>query len=377
MSAPDSPDAPDTPGAPAMAGAPAAAGTTAGAGAGAGSEARPAATAPLLAVEDLRVRFDTDHGRVQAVDGVSFTLRAGETLAIVGESGCGKTVTALSLLGLLPKRIATSTGSIRYQGRELVGADERTLRGVRGGEMAMIFQEPMTALNPVFTVGTQLREVIRRHRGLRGHAARDLAAEVLASTGIPQPRERLEQYPHELSGGMRQRVLIAMAIACDPKMLIADEPTTALDVTTQAQVLEEIRALQQRTGMAMLLITHDLGVVAELCERAAVMYCGQVVETGAVADLFRAPRHPYTAGLLASMPRLRGERVAELPAIPGAVPDLANLPEGCRFAPRCARAQARCENELPLLRGVSGPGESAYACHFPLDGTDPADTDHE
>jgi oligopeptide/dipeptide ABC transporter ATP-binding protein len=326
--------------------------------------------APLLQVEDLTVHFQTDRGGVCAVDGVSFSLRAGETLGIVGESGCGKSVTALSLLGLHPARGTRIGGHIRFDGTELVGAPPSTLRRIRGGEIAMIFQEPMTALNPVFTIGSQLVEVIRRHRGLSGRAARELAADVLGRTGIAQPRERLKQYPHELSGGMRQRVLIAMALACDPKMLIADEPTTALDVTTQAQVLEQMRELQQQTGMAMLLITHDLGVVAELCERAVVMYCGQIVEAAPVVRLFDAPRHPYTAGLLASMPRIREAPIPELPVIPGTVPDLADPPSGCRFAGRCPRVQDDCRTVAPPLR--TGADDTAWACHHPLEAPTPA-----
>ncbi len=226
----------------------------------------------------------------------------------------------------------------------------------------MIFQEPMTALNPVFTSGNQMTDVLCRHRDLTRRQARPLAAELLAKVGIPEPADRLDDYPHQLSGGMRQRVMIAMALSCNPKLLIADEPTTALDVTTQAQVLEQFRALQAEFRMAVILVTHDLGVVAETCQRALVMYCGSIVESGATADLFSRPRHPYTAGLLASIPRLRSERLAELPVIPGRVPDLLNLPAGCRFADRCPRVQERCRAERPVLTGR----DSGVACHYPL-----------
>ena len=323
------------------------------------------ASVPVLRIRDLAIEFATEDGVIRAVDGVSFDVAANETLGLVGESGCGKTVTGLSILRLIPMppgRIAG--GSIELLGRELVSLGNREIEDIRGRDIAMIFQEPMTALNPVFTIGNQMVDVLCRHRGLTRRQARPAAAELLAKVNIPEPLNRLDDYPHQLSGGMRQRVMIAMALSCSPKLLIADEPTTALDVTTEAQVLEQIKALQTEFRMAVILVTHDLGVVAETCQRAVVMYCGSVVESGATAELFSHPRHPYTAGLLASIPRLRSERLAELPVIPGRVPDLLNLPNGCRFADRCPRVQERCRVERPLLGG--GEYGSEVACHFPL-----------
>jgi oligopeptide/dipeptide ABC transporter ATP-binding protein len=318
---------------------------------------------PLLAVRDLVVEFSTLDGAVRAVDGVSFEVMPGETLGLVGESGCGKTVTGLSILRLLPQPPGRyRSGDIRLDGRNLLALPEREMRAVRGREVAMIFQEPMTALNPVFTIGTQLTDVLRRHRGLSRRAARDAAAALLDRVGIPAPMRRLDEYPHQLSGGQRQRVMIAMALSCGPKLLVADEPTTALDVTTQAQVLEEIRGLQQEFRMAMILVTHDLGVVAEICARALVMYCGVIVESNATAQLFSRPRHPYTAGLLAAVPRIREHKLAELPVIPGRVPDLRHLPAGCRFADRCPRASAACGVEPVLAPGTDG---GLVACHHP------------
>ncbi|MEO8225693.1 MAG: ABC transporter ATP-binding protein [Gammaproteobacteria bacterium] len=324
-------------------------------------------TSPVLSVRDLTVEFATEDGLVRAVDAVSFDVLGNETLGLVGESGCGKTVTGLSILRLIPMppgRIAG--GRIELLGRDLVPLDDRAIEDIRGRDVSMIFQEPMTALNPVFTVGSQMTDVLRRHRQLTRRQARGVAAELLAKVNIPAPETRLNDYPHQLSGGMRQRVMIAMALSCNPQLLIADEPTTALDVTTQAQVLEQISDLQAEFRMAVILVTHDLGVVAETCRRAVVMYCGSIVEAGDVAELFSHPRHPYTAGLLASIPRLRSERLAELPVIPGRVPDLLNLPAGCRFAERCPRVQERCRVERPRL---TGPDVShAAACHYPLDG---------
>ncbi len=318
---------------------------------------------PVLKVRDLTVEFATEDGVIRAVDSVSFDVLPNETLGLVGESGCGKTVTGLAMLRLIPMppgRIAS--GSIELDGRDLVPLPNRDLEDLRGRDISMIFQEPMTALNPVFTIGNQMTDVLCRHRDLTRRQARPVAAELLAKVGIPEPADRLEDYPHQLSGGMRQRVMIAMALSCNPKLLIADEPTTALDVTTQAQVLEQFRVLQAEFRMAVVLVTHDLGVVAETCQRALVMYCGSIVESGTTADLFSRPRHPYTAGLLASIPRLRSERLAELPVIPGRVPDLLNLPAGCRFADRCPRVQERCRAERPVLTGR----DSGVACHFPL-----------
>ena len=316
---------------------------------------------PLLALRDLQTHFFTDDGVVRAVDGVSYDLRAGETLAVVGESGSGKSVTALSILRLVadpPGRIVS--GSIRFRGRDLVPLPIAEMRAIRGKEISMIFQEPMTSLNPVYTCGEQIIEVVMLHEKLPRPAARQRAIEMLTLVGIPSPEQRVDEYPHQMSGGMRQRVMIAMALACRPAILIADEPTTALDVTIQAQILELLKRLQGELGMAVLLITHDLGVVAETADRVAVMYAGQVVEYCEVRRAFRETRHPYTAGLLASLPKLGGEAAA-LRVIPGHVPNPARFPEGCRFHPRCPLADARCRSELPLLRDL-GEGH-LVRCH--------------
>jgi oligopeptide/dipeptide ABC transporter ATP-binding protein len=323
-------------------------------------------TAPLLEVRDLVVEFATPQGTVRAVDGVSFDVHTGETLGIVGESGCGKTVTGLALLGLIPSppgRIAG--GSIRLAGRELVGLSEDELRNIRGSDVSMIFQEPMTALNPVFTVGSQMTDVLRRHKQLSPGQARREAIDMLGKVGIPAAAKRIDEYPHQLSGGMRQRVMIAMALSCGPRLLVADEPTTALDVTTQAQVLELMNALQEEFHMAVILVTHDLGVVAETCGRALVMYCGKVVERAPIEQLFAGPRHPYTHGLLASIPRIRPDKVRRLPTIEGRVPDLLHLPSGCRFAERCDRATDQCRGSEPTL---TGDERGAYACFHPWEG---------
>jgi len=320
--------------------------------------------APLLSVRDLAVEFDTLDGRVRAVDGVSFDVMPDETLGLVGESGCGKTVTGLSLLRLVPRPPGRyAAGQVLLGGRDLLALPESELRDIRGREVAMIFQEPMTALNPVFTVGSQVTEVLRRHQGLGRRAARDEALALLKRVHIPEPERRIDEYPHQLSGGQRQRVMIAMALSCGPQLLVADEPTTALDVTTQAQVLEEIRGLQSELGMAMILVTHDLGVVAETCARVIVMYCGRIVESAPTDRLFSAPRHPYTAGLLASIPRIREEKLPELPVIPGRVPDLLHLPAGCRFADRCPRVTAECRAVDPPLRALEEG--RLVACHHP------------
>lgn len=322
------------------------------------------APAPLLRVKDLTVEFRTMDGIVRAVDAVSFDIWPNETVGLVGESGCGKTVTGLSLLRLIPSPPGQIiNGSIELEGLDLLSLDAGDMEKRRGSEIAMIFQEPMTSLNPVFTIGSQITEVLRRHRQLSQRQARELAASLLAKVSIPDAGRRLDDYPHQLSGGMRQRVMIAMALSCNPKLLVADEPTTALDVTTQAQVLDQMRELQNEFRMAVLLVTHDLGVVAETCQRALVMYCGSIVEAGKTEQLFSSPRHPYTAGLLASIPRIRAERIAELPVIPGRVPDPGNLPAGCRFAGRCSHVQSRCHQERPILRSVNG---NAVACHYPL-----------
>lgn len=320
----------------------------------------------LLCVRNLVVEFDTRFGPVRAVDDISFDIFPNETVGIVGESGCGKTVTGLSLLRLVPSppgRIVQ--GSIILNGNDLVQLPENDMAQLRGDDISMIFQEPMTALNPVLSLGTQMTDVLRQHRKMTKREARNVAIDMLEKVGIPVPEKRIDEYPHELSGGMRQRVMIAMALSCNPKLLVADEPTTALDVTTQAQVLEQIVELQEEFHMAVILITHDLGVIAETCQRAIVMYCGNIVETGTVEDLFERPRHPYTKGLLESIPRLRDERIAELPIIPGMVPDLLSLPPGCRFADRCKYAQADCLQTPPRLES-SGDAGSGVACYHPL-----------
>ena len=306
----------------------------------------------LLQVRDLRTWFETDRGLFRAVDGISFSVGRGRTVGLVGESGCGKSVTSLSLMGLVPQPPGrVSAEAILFEGRDLLGlsADERRL--LRGGKMSMVFQEPMTSLNPVHTIGRQIVEAIRAHTDLSPAQARARAIEVLELVRIPSAAERCDDFPHHLSGGMRQRVMIAMALACEPALLIADEPTTALDVTIQAQILELLRELQQRLGMAILIITHDLGVIAELVDEVIVMYAGQIVESAPVAALFSDPQHPYTIGLLGSIPRLDVER-ERLATIEGTVPSPANQPVGCRFAPRCPFADSRCHAEPPPLRAL-------------------------
>jgi peptide/nickel transport system ATP-binding protein len=304
---------------------------------------------PLLRVDNLQTHFFTDSGVVRAVDGVSFDVHAGQTLAVVGESGSGKSVTALSILRLVaepPGRIVG--GAVLFRGRNLLEASTREMRTIRGKEISMIFQEPMTSLNPVFTCGEQIIETVMLHEQIGRHAARTRAIEMLALVGIPSPDQRIDEYPHQMSGGMRQRVMIAMALACRPAVLIADEPTTALDVTIQAQILELLQRLQQELGMAVILITHDLGVVAETADHVAVMYAGRIVEYCDVRSAFRKPLHPYTAGLQASLPKL-GATQDRLRVIPGSVPNPANFPVGCRFHPRCPVAQNRCLTEPGLL----------------------------
>ncbi|MEO6626442.1 MAG: ABC transporter ATP-binding protein [Burkholderiaceae bacterium] len=320
----------------------------------------------LLEVQGLRTLFRTDDGEFAAVDGVAFSVEAGRTLAIVGESGCGKSVTALSIMGLVPDppgRIAA--GSIRFEGRELLGLPKAQLQDLRGNGMAMIFQEPMSSLNPAFTVGEQIVEGLMRHRPLKREQASQRALEMLHTVRIPAPEQRFHEYPHKLSGGMRQRVMIAMALSCAPRLLIADEPTTALDVTIQAQILELMRLLQQETGTAVILITHDLGVVAEVADDVVVMYAGRVVEQGPVSALFGTPQHPYTVGLLGSIPRLHGEQ-SRLAAIQGQVPNPLQLPAGCRFAQRCPFAVTRCHAEAPPLREVA-TGHASACWRAPLD----------
>jgi peptide/nickel transport system ATP-binding protein len=318
---------------------------------------------PVLEVENLTVDFPTDDGMVHAVRGVTFALEPGEVLGIVGESGSGKSVTSLAVMGLLP-RTARVTGSIRFRGqKDLLKLDSRGMEKVRGKEIAMIFQDPLTALNPVYTIGWQLAEAVRAHNDVSKDAAMDRAADLLDLVGIPNPKERVKSYPHEFSGGMRQRVVIAMAMANDPDVIIADEPTTALDVTVQAQVLETLQKVQEETNSAMILITHDLGVVAGQADKMLVMYAGKPVEVGIVDEVYEHPRMPYTLGLLGSMPRLDASGVERLTPIQGSPPSLVNLPPGCPFSPRCPLSRAHCDEEEPALRQVTGGGHMA-ACHY-------------
>ena len=326
----------------------------------------------VLEVADLRVEFRTDEGRVPAARGVNYQLCRGEVLGIVGESGSGKSVTSLAVMGLLPGSAQVS-GSVRFAGMELIGAPEAELRRVRGQGIAMIFQDPMTSLNPVYTVGYQITEAIRAHHDVPRDVARTQAVELLERVSIPNPTERAGSYPHELSGGMRQRVVIAIAMANNPEVIIADEPTTALDVTVQAQVLEALRTAKRQTGAAMVLITHDLGVIAGQADRVLVMYAGRIVEAGSVEDIFYAPRMPYTLGLLGSQPRLDVRRGRLVP-ISGGPPSLINMAPGCPFAPRCPLAAPVCQAEEPLLAETGTSGHRA-ACHFSdkLDGLAPGD----
>ena len=325
----------------------------------------------LLDVDDLRVGFDTEAGRVHAVDGVSFTIEAGRTLGLVGESGCGKSVTASSILRLVPSPPGRILGgAIRFAGTDILQMPSQDLSTIRGKEIAMIFQDPMTSLNPVFTIERQLGEVLRLRFGLQGKEARCRSVEMLHTVGIAEPEARLTSYPHELSGGMKQRVMIAMGLLCEPKLLIADEPTTALDVTIQSQILYLIKELQQRTGAAVLFITHDMGVIAEMCDEVAVMYAGRIVELGEVVHLFERSEHPYTKGLLRSIPRKGLSRKSELPTIEGVVPSLLDPSAGCRFAERCwqraqltSAEQERCIDESPTLDRKE---QSLAACHFPV-----------
>ncbi len=308
--------------------------------------------APLLTVANLRVAFEGDRGSLtEAVAGASFSLMPGRTLGIVGESGCGKSVTALSIMRLLPRVGTRISGSVVFEGRELTSLPERQMQDLRGNRLAMIFQEPMTSLNPSFTVGDQIGEALMRHRGLSAKAARAAAVDMLEHVRIPSPKERVDEYPHKLSGGMRQRVMIAMALVCKPALLIADEPTTALDVTIQAQILDLLAKLRHETGSAIILITHDLGVVAETCDDVAVMYAGEIVEQASAARIFSAPQHPYTVGLLGSIPLIstRRERLA---TISGSVPSLAGAFVGCRFSGRCPFADEHCRSQPPPLADV-------------------------
>ncbi len=327
----------------------------------------------LLEIENLSVGFRTEAGLLRAVDRVSFTLEKGRTLGLVGESGCGKSVTASSVLRLVPSPPGEILGGhIRFNGADILAMKREDLPRLRGKDIAMIFQDPMTSLNPVFTIEKQLGEVLALRFGLKGEEARAKSVDMLATVGIPDPARRIVNYPHELSGGMKQRVMIAMALMCEPQLLIADEPTTALDVTVQAQVLNLMRGLQSRTGASVLFITHDMGVVAEMCDEVAVMYAGRVVEKGDVRSIFKSPQHPYTKGLLRSLPQKGGRKKAELPTIEGVVPSLLNPPPYCRFAERCWKRkelteadQKRCFTEDPQLRPA---GNSVAACHFPVGG---------
>ncbi len=321
--------------------------------------------APLLDIRDLRTVFRTAAGEIAAVDGVSLSVAPGRTLGIVGESGCGKSVLSLSVMRLIPRPGRIAGGSILFEGRDLLQLSAAEMREVRGGAIGMIFQEPMTSLNPVHPVGFQIEEAVRAHLGVSRQEARGIAIEALARVRIPAPERRVDEYPHQLSGGMRQRVMIAMALACRPKLLIADEPTTALDVTIQAQILDLLRALQAETGMAIILITHDLGVVAEMADEVAVMYAGRVVERGPARSVFADAQHPYTLGLFGSIPRL-DEETPRLLAIEGTVPPPFALPPGCRFNPRCAFAVDRCRTESPPLRDLS-PGHAAACLLAPIE----------
>jgi oligopeptide/dipeptide ABC transporter ATP-binding protein len=311
----------------------------------------------ILEEKNLQTSFSTESGPVNAVDGVSFTVQKGRTLGVVGESGCGKSVTSLSIMRLIPNPPGEIVGGeIIYKGRDLLKLSLPEMRKLRGNEISMIFQEPMTSLNPVFTIGNQIMETLRLHQGLSRKEAHAKAIDLLRLVNIPSAETRVDEFPHQLSGGMRQRVMIAMALACKPNLLICDEPTTALDVTIQAQILELMRKLRNDLGMAMILITHDLGVVAETADDVAVMYAGRIVEQGAVAEIFARPKHPYTQGLLGSIPKLNtaGGKKQRLMAIPGMVPSLADLPKGCRFQDRCPHVFDRCRAESPPLRAVPG-----------------------
>src|SRR5213078_2609367 len=327
-----------------------ASGACSGSSVPAGERRRVAPSEPLLAVDDLRVQFWTGSGTVYAVNGISFEIAAGETLGIVGESGCGKSVTALALLGLLPRAGRVMSGTARMDGRDLIKLKDRAMRRLRGRQIAMIFQDPMTSLNPVLTVGRQLREPLETHFGLSRKEATARAAELLDRVGIPSPKARISDYPHQFSGGMRQRAMIAMALACKPKLMIADEPTTALDVTIQAQILTLLRELVAEEDTALILITHDLGVVAGMCERVNVMYAGMFMETGSADQLFGSPRHPYTLGLLQSVPRLDAERKTRLTPIEGAPRDMLRAPQACPFQPRCRFEVEQSRLEVPPLR---------------------------
>jgi oligopeptide transport system ATP-binding protein len=321
----------------------------------------------ILQVNDLQISFSTYAGEVQAVRGVSFDLRRGETLAIVGESGSGKTVTAKSLLRLLPEaNTRIKGGEAIFEGEDILKLSEQRMQKIRGEKIAMVFQDPMTSLDPTMKIGPQITESLKKHLGLSGQKARERAVELLTLVGIPNPGDRVKQYPHQFSGGMRQRVVIAIALACDPQILIADEPTTALDVTIQAQILELLRELQQNLGMSVILITHDLGVVAHTAHRVAVMYAGKVVETGTLREIFYDPQMPYTWGLLSSIPLPTADRSQELIPIPGSPPDMADPPKGCPFTPRCPYAMRICAEEMPGYTTFSAEHKAACWLHHPM-----------
>jgi len=322
---------------------------------------------PLVEIEDLRVTFRGDNGRTtHAVDKVDLSIARGTTLGIVGESGCGKSVTSLAIMGLLPKASAEISGAVRFDGLDLLKLPDHSLRDLRGDRLAMIFQEPMTSLNPSFTVGEQIIETLMRHRGLDRPKARERAVALLRRVHIPSPERRIDDYPHKLSGGMRQRVMIAIALACNPDLLIADEPTTALDVTLQAQILDLLRELKGTSGAAIVLITHDLGVVAEICDEVAVMYAGEIVERAPVEALFSRPEHPYTVGLMGSLPRI-DQKTERLATIEGVLPDMTNPPPGCRFAARCPFVIDRCALAPPPMIAV-GPDHCSRCIRAPLEG---------
>jgi peptide/nickel transport system ATP-binding protein len=324
--------------------------------------AKPAAREPLLEVHDLAVSFATDEGVVTAVDGVSFDLCAGEILAVVGESGCGKSVTAMTLLGLTRSPNARFSGTATYKGTELLSASDDELQRVRGAEIAMIFQDPMASLNPVMRIGAQIVEQIQAHEKVPAGAARDRAIELLQRVGIPRAAERVDSYPHEFSGGMRQRVMIALALSCDPQVLIADEPTTALDVTVQAQILQRFRELRDETNAALILVTHDLGVVADLADNVAVMYAGRIVEQGTLDQIFYDPQHPYTWGLIGAIARIDRPRHRRLSTIPGLPPSLAHRPEGCHLRPRCPHEFDECPKVPPLEARIDGESGHRDRC---------------
>ena len=322
---------------------------------------------PLLRVEELEVAFATEDGIVQAVDGVSFELKPGEVLAIVGESGSGKSVTAMTLMGLTRSPNARFSGAAYYQGTELIDAPEDELRRIRGAEIAMVFQDPMTSLNPVHKVGNQIIEQIQEHEALPDQQARERAIELLERVGIPRARDRIDSYPFEFSGGMRQRVMIALALSCDPSILIADEPTTALDVTIQAQILQRVRDLREETGAAVILVTHDLGVVADIADRIAVMYAGRIIEEGTLDQIFYDPQHPYTWGLLGSITRVDRPRPDRLPAIKGLPPSLSDRPEGCHFRPRCPHEFPKCVEIPPLEARIKDHPDHRDRCWLSLE----------